>query len=165
VINLYNIKEANGMKEIKAAILVISILVFLVISLGLWLAVKTNIPAFFVWTAISIGIIVFFGFIWIGLNSQKKFEYDTSNIRTTLTSSIIIVYLFIVCLTIFFREWSDKLDPLPQAMISNFTTIVGVVIAFYFTSSAYVDTRRKPKGTRANDQITIDSSISSEAKQ
>jgi hypothetical protein len=54
-----------------------------------------------------------------------------------------MVYLFVVSPTIFLRGWSDNLDPLPQLMVSSFTTMVGVIIAFYFTSSAYVEAQKK----------------------
>jgi multisubunit Na+/H+ antiporter MnhC subunit len=144
------------MKDIRKTIIVIAILVFLVISVGLWLAISKDIPVFFVWSAISSGIITLFGFLWIGYDPEKKPAIDTSTMRTALTSSIVMVYLYIVCLTTFFRGWSDKLDPLPQAMVSNFTIIVGVVIAFYFTSSAYVQTRNKPPATTTDKKISSD---------
>lgn len=127
----------------KRAIVIIACLVLLVVASGLWLAIAKDIPVFFVWAAASIGAITFFGFIFVGYDLEGKPAIHPSTIRTAITVSVIMVYLFVVSLTIFLREWSDNLDPLPQLMVSNFTTMVGVIIAFYFTSSAYIEAQKK----------------------
>jgi len=98
--------------------------------------------------AISIALCTFFGFLLIEVRSNSEIKFSSESFRIAITSSVIVVYLYVVGLTIFFRSWSENIQPLTQTMITNFTTIVGVVIAFYFTSSAIIE-----KGSKRNQNI------------
>jgi hypothetical protein len=45
----------------------------------------------------------------------------------------------------FFKEGPEKMPIITQTMLSNFTAVVGVVIAFYFGSSAYIQSKKQSK--------------------
>lgn len=63
--------------------------------------------------------------------------------RSAIAGSIVIEYITLIALVAFFRESPDEIHPVTQMMINNFTTIVGIVIAFYFGSSAYVQAKKR----------------------
>ncbi len=95
--------------------------------------------AYFAYAAIFIGFFTFFSFLWYGCKNSGKTIITADILRTAITVSFVLVYIYVVGLTVFFRSWSEKTQPLTQTMVTNFTTIVGVVIAFYFTASAIVE--------------------------
>lgn len=68
------------------------------------------------------------------------------SMRSAIAGAIVIEYLALVATVAFFRESPDKIHPVTQAMINNFTTIVGIAVAFYFGSSAYAQSKQKDKG-------------------
>jgi len=57
-------------------------------------------------------------------------------------ATISVIYLILV---IHFSMYMlrEELPPISNMLLNNFTAIVGVVVAFYFGSSAYVEGRRK----------------------
>jgi hypothetical protein len=68
--------------------------------------------------------------------------------RDAIAAAFVLVYLILVAMTVFtFRVQVDpstgaliplQADPVATALLSNFTTLAGVVVAFYFGTSAYV---------------------------
>jgi arginine exporter protein ArgO len=55
------------------------------------------------------------------------------------------------------------MPPIAQTMITNFTTVVGIVIAFYFGASAFVHLQReKQKNRKAKaDENAVDATVAS----
>jgi hypothetical protein len=98
--------------------------------------------AWYAYAVIAVALVTFFGFLWIGFEPEAQPTISAASMRNAITASVVALYLALVGFTTFFRDWSDTMQPLTQTMVSNFTTLVGVVLAFYFTSSAYVETRR-----------------------
>ena len=124
-----------GNRKIEKAVILIAIgdILITVISILAVLYFKHNAP--FSIGAILLGMYTFFGFFLLGLKLEQEVRIGPDILRTAITASIIIVYFYLVGLTAFFKSWPDEIPTLSQTFISNFTTIVGVVIAFYFTSS------------------------------
>ena len=63
--------------------------------------------------------------------------------RFAIAGSIVIEYIVLVGIVGFFKEGPEELPIITQIILSNFTSVVGVVIAFYFGSSAYLQARQK----------------------
>ena len=63
-------------------------------------------------------------------------------LRGAIATAIVVQYLVLVGIVAFFGRGPEQLPPITQTMISSFTTIVGVVVAFYFGSSAYVEAEK-----------------------
>ena len=69
-------------------------------------------------------------------------------------------YLVLVGMVAYFANGDafGKLLPITETMLASFTATIGVVIAFYFGASAYIEGKRiehtndasKPKETKAN---------------
>ena len=73
------------------------------------------------------------GVIWIS---------SAEHIRATIAVSIVAEYMVLVGVVAFFHGWRDVNTPaVTQTLVTNFTTVVGVVVAFFFGASAYVQTR------------------------
>jgi hypothetical protein len=96
----------------------------------------------------AVSIITFFGFLRAGTGPNGSL--DETVLRTAITVAVVSVYLILVSIVAFWSYERDvdaaaveELAPLAQTMVNNFTTIVGVVIAFYFTSAAYVEGKKE----------------------
>ena len=64
--------------------------------------------------------------------------------RTAIAASFIVTYLTIAGLVIFFTDnAASTLPEIARVMLTNFTATVGIVIAFYFGATAYVDANKK----------------------
>lgn len=102
--------------------------------------------------AVAVALITFFGFLHLGMRTNKSGLIADSDMRTSITAAIIVSYLTIMGMAIFFGENAGKMPPISQTLLTNFTSIVGVVIAFYFGSTAYVDAQKHKKaGEEPND--------------
>jgi len=89
------------------------------------------------------GIIAFFGLYDIGLGDDKSQQNKEAALRFAIAGAIVFEYLVMVGIVAFFKEGPDELPLITQAVISNFTAIVGVVIAFYFGASAYIEATKR----------------------
>jgi len=102
----------------------------------------------------STGIVSFFGLFYISQSAEGGQQDRDEALRFAIAGAVVIEYLVLVGIVAFFKEGAEQLPVITQTLISNFTAIVGVVIAFYFGSSAYVQGKRsesKP-GTRGEGE-------------
>ena len=101
---------------------------------------------------VATAVITFFGFLWHGLAQDSGL--DEGDMRTAITVSVVTVYLVLVGLVAFFPEQTPggELPAITNTMLTSFTAIVGVVVPFYFGTSAYVHIQRY----RADRGIGID---------
>jgi hypothetical protein len=130
------------MNKIAKSIVVIAVFDIAVVTAGV-LAVSAGRPVYLPLSLLIVALITFFGFLIIGSKANENPPVSEAVLRVSITISIIVLYLSVVAITAFFRNWSDKLEPLTEAMLNNFNTIVGVVVAFYFTSSVYLEAKKK----------------------
>ena len=81
--------------------------------------------------------------------------------RTAMAGAIVVEYLTLVGTLAFFVQ--GELPPIAQTMITNFTTVVGIVIAFYFGASAFVQLQREKQENRKvkPDENTVDATATS----
>ena len=72
--------------------------------------------------------------------------------RLAIAGSVVIEYHgCLVAVVTFFQKDPEELPPITQTIINSFTTIVGVVVAFYFGSSTIIMARRKAADDADND--------------
>jgi hypothetical protein len=122
------------------AIIIIAVFDILIVAAGLAAVIYfQQSAAYFAFSMIALALVTFFGFLIMGVKPNENPPISSSVLRMSITIAVIALYLSVVALTTFLRNWSDDIQPLTQNMLSNFNTIVGVVIAFYFTSSAYIE--------------------------
>ena len=129
-------------KAVRLVVLLLSILVATVI-----LSMYTS-RAPLAFGTVAVGVITFFYF---ALSDRSSATDGGERFRNAIASAIVIQYLVMVGFTGYFvtTEQKAQLDPITSSLITSFTSIVGIVIAFYFGSSAYVEGQRRRSTARA----------------
>lgn len=89
----------------------------------------------------SIGILTFFYLLYHAIRSAPDMPIQDRDIRIAITGSITTMYLALVGFGVFMRipEVGEKEAPLAQSLVVSFTSVVGIVIAFYFGTTAYLE--------------------------
>ena len=104
------------------------------------------------------GILTFFYLLYHAIRSAPDTPLQDRDLRIAITGSITTMYLALVGFGVFMRilvpgdaaASREAESPLAQALILSFTSIVGIAIAFYFGTSAYLDGRAT--GSRSQDE-------------
>ena len=92
--------------------------------------------------------------VWLIQRSRTYGYPTTESMRDAIAASFVVTYLVMVAWSAFFR-YTENMDlgrqvvlaPLTQTLISNFTILTGLVVAFYFGADAFkqVALARQPK--------------------
>jgi len=90
----------------------------------------------------STGLIVFFGVIIQNLRSGTEKEISSESMRLATAGLITSTYIALVAYCVFLAE-TFKLAAFSETLVTNFTAVVGTVLAFFFGSSAYIEARTK----------------------
>ncbi len=112
-------------------------------AIGQFLSIKWDSDAPLSVVVVASGVISFIVLLTLTQTDKDRWEISESSMRTAIAGTIVIVYLVLVGIVAFFKVGPASLPPISQTLVTNFTTIVGVVIAFYFGASAYVQARAK----------------------
>ena len=108
--------------------------------------------------SVATGLVTFFWLIgWAKLQSESKDRDGT--LRAAVAGAIVMQYLSMVGTATFFDVGSGALSNITQTLVSSFTTIVGIVIAFFFGASAYIEvkkakTQTKSEGGSSDEETT-----------
>jgi hypothetical protein len=141
------------MRNSRKSLVRIGLIIFLAILIfeGLEFGTKylgfTSSAVFRSIGVIAVAIISFYGFLWYG--TQRHGSIDEGDMRGAITVAVVTVYLVLVGFVAFYRPISEdaglKLPEITSTMISSFTTLVGIIVPFYFGTSAYVQAKREEK--------------------
>jgi hypothetical protein len=129
------------------------------VSAGLQFQFQNNWP--FIAMGVGTGVITFFGLLILCQTGEDRWKITGESMRTAMAGAIVVEYLTLVGTLAFFVQ--GQMPPIAQTMITNFTTIVGVVIAFYFGASAFVQVQREKRETRKSKAEVDTTEISREA--
>jgi len=122
------------------------------VSAGLQFYLQNNWP--FVALGVGAGAITFFGLMVLCNTSDERWVITEDSMRIVIAGTMVVEYLVLVGTVAFFIQ--GQMPPITQTMITSFTTIVGVVIAFYFGASAVVQLQREKRAdrrTKANESM------------
>jgi len=141
------------MKKIFSWLFGIGVLDILIILIGLAVWKYFDKDAVFLnLVVICVALVTYFGFLMLGEAMGGDWAVNKGGMRTAITASIVTVYLVLIGLVAFMTAGPEKLLPITDTMLTSFTSIVGIVLAFYFGSSAYVQVQEKKLGrTITND--------------
>lgn len=67
-------------------------------------------------------------------------------VRDAIAASLIITYFVVLVIAIFYVHKDDKLPAMTETMIGSFTTVVGIVVVFYFGSIAFIHVQEAKNG-------------------
>lgn len=118
-------------------ILVIAVIDVVVFLLGVLTAAWFEHNGFLAFAIGANAIVTFFGSL--NLEAKRDFSPGDADIRRAIAIAVVLMYLQLVATFAFFNN-----TPPFDGLLVNFTTTTGVVIAFYFGSSAFIDARRLP---------------------
>ena len=138
-----------------------AILILAIVASGLLLN-KYWVPrAPLAFATIAAGVITFFYCV-----SARGFTSGgEGRMRGAIASAIIVQYIVMVGFVAYFTPSYSKeqqLDAVAAMLIPSFTSIVGVVIAFYFGASVYVEAQNKRSSPRDHD---AQQSVSADTKE
>jgi hypothetical protein len=135
---------------IRAGVLMAAVITLLT-AVGAYLAVLWDTNAPYLVVAVGTAATCFFGLLILTQTKDEEWVLTEETMRTAIAGTIVVVYLVLVGIVAFFVVGPTNLPGITQTMVTNFTTIVGIVIAFYFGASAYVQAQReKSDRSKAN---------------
>jgi hypothetical protein len=98
-----------------------------------------------IFAIIATGILTFFGMLFHAMPSAPDASLQDRVLRLAITGSITTTYLALVGFGVFMRIPAEQgTDPIAQSLITSFSSVVGVVIAFYFGTGAYLEAKAAP---------------------
>jgi hypothetical protein len=95
---------------------------------------------------VATAIVTFFGVLRIGASDRVQAGISDHSLRSAIAASMVTTYLAFVGTAGFFGTNAGELAPLANLLLPSFTATVGIVIAFYFGSSAYMEGRKGASG-------------------
>ena len=109
--------------------------------------------------AALIAVVTFVG-VWL-IQRLRPNVGPVSEMRDAIAAAVVVVYLVILGWSSFFptisKSSGETLNPLTSTFITNFTALTGIVIGFYFTSTAATQiAARRSKATNQDDVVAPD---------
>ena len=92
----------------------------------------------------SIGMLTFFHLLYHSIRIAPDAPIQDRDLRIAITGSVTTMYLALVGFGAFMHIPATGIQqaPLAQSLVVSFTSVVGVVIAFYFGTSAYLESKK-----------------------
>jgi hypothetical protein len=113
---------------------------------------RINPLSMFSLSTAAIAVISFYGFMWLGDKKGGEFALNKGGMRLAIVAAVVTVDLVLVSTVAFFTaDW--EVPPLAETFITQFHTVVSVVVAFYFGASAYVQVQGKDKEDKGGEEI------------
>jgi protein-S-isoprenylcysteine O-methyltransferase Ste14 len=139
--------KAKVAKRIAA---LIALAITILSAIGAYLAVRWDNNWPYIVVAVGTASMCFFGLLFLTQKDDEHWQLTEETMRTAIAGTIVVVYLVLVGIVAFFVVGPGPRDlpGITQTMITNFTTVVGIVIAFYFGASAYVQAQREKTDSR-----------------
>lgn len=132
-------KPGNNVYKVGAAVL-LTILAGYILSAVFVEHTRRILSVMMIFT----GLISFYGFMGLGLQDTDS-RISKTDIRLATVVSLLTFYLALVGTVSMFAQGGD-LPEITKTMLTHFTTVIGVVIAFYFGSEAYLIAHGKVGG-------------------
>ena len=130
---------------------------FIIIGICLWAFVlKIGSDSILAIAFLLIALTTFYGFLRLSAPGETEWALTTEKLRNAIAASLIITYLVLMAIAVFFAHQTGELPAITRSMINSFTAIVGVVIAFYFGSSAYIQAKQEKRRKSAEDEERSD---------
>ena len=119
----------------------VAALLTVIVGLGQWAAyafASSSINFALPLMLIAVGIVTFFGILV--LPSDKDWPPGEARIRLSVTATLLMVYVTYFGTVVF---WQERISELEKEMVSTLTTMLAVVLPFYFGSSVALDIASK----------------------
>jgi len=87
-----------------------------------------------------IALVTFFGLLAVSESSGRGWGLNKGSMRGAVAATILVVYLNVLSMNAF-APYQAAMSDMMKTMVDSFTTIVSIMIPFYFGASAYVQSR------------------------
>src|SRR5438874_1860230 len=98
-----------------------------------------------------VAVVSFVGFLTFHMAAEGRQSADSA-MRPTIAATFVLVFLTLVSVTAIGAGPTEELaSPIAANLLSNFATLTGVIVAFYFGASAFeraFGERERPTSTR-----------------
>lgn len=101
---------------------------------------------FAMFAVIATGMITFFGVLMQDLGLDNSNRISDRSMRLAIAGLISSTYVTLLVYIVFIPATAE-LAKIAEDLVTNFTAVVGTVIAFYFGSTAYVEGQRASKNS------------------
>lgn len=98
-------------------------------------------------TTMVLSLVTFFGILTASESSGRGWGLNKGGMRGAIAATILVIYFFVLSINLFI-PFRDEMPEMMETMVSSFTTILGIMIPFYFGASAYVQTHTKDTDTK-----------------
>ena len=89
---------------------------------------------------VATGFVTFFGILMQNLAGEPVNPVTSKSMRLAITGLVTSSYIVLLAYLLFIPA-NTQLANVAENLVTNFTAVVGTVIAFFFGSSAYVESR------------------------
>ena len=122
----------------------LALLILTIIGISLFLVSWLKNPSPLAFGTVAAGILTFFNAQGTTTSSGHFAGSADERLRSAIASAVVVQYLVLVGLVTYFtnEDAFGKLLPITQSLLASFTATVGIVIAFSFGASAYVEGKR-----------------------
>jgi Na+/proline symporter len=104
---------------------------------------------FAMFAIIATGLITFFGILMQDLDAENSRGISDRSMRLAIAGLISSTYVTLLVYIVFIPA-NTVLAKIAEDLVTNFTTVVGSVIAFYFGSTAYIEGQRAIKNSESD---------------
>lgn len=122
-------------------------IVNIVIAVGglyIWKFFYPAVDTILLMISVLLPLTTYFGFLAISQSLGQGLASNMGSMRTAIVSGVLVLYFFILSVSIFLTD-KNTLSDVGKAMVNDFTTIIGIMIPFYFGTSAYIQTHASNK--------------------
>jgi uncharacterized membrane protein YjgN (DUF898 family) len=84
----------------------------------------------------AIGVVSFLGMLTLAHQGSGRRSFDSAEVRVAVTTSFVMVYFAVLAIFLFS---TNTVSEFGRNMVDNLTSLFGVVVGFYFASSAVVE--------------------------
>ena len=145
-------KDTKGEQEWKqrktgASVIAAFIVILDILALTLGLIIATAPVAL---SLGCVGVITFVGMLTLSNYLSHDPALSKGEMRKAIAASLILVYLNFLAFVVFGKVTASEAE-LAKTIVGHFTTVVGIVIVFYFGSRS-VEEYLKTKGQKENQE-------------
>ncbi len=134
------------------SLLIISAAIIIVVVAGILATRFFDHSSFLSLMLVLVALITFFGLLISPGAVDQNGTVHESRIRLAIASTLIMFYLVFFSKTVFFRD-TNAISPLADKMLETLTTMLTIVLPFYFGASAvagYVKREGKEEQSKGN---------------
>jgi hypothetical protein len=103
-------------------------------------------------TGMVLASVTFFGLLAASESFGRGWGLNKGGMRGAIAGTILIFYFFVLSMAMF-QPYKAGMPEQMKSMLETFTAIIGIMIPFYFGSSAYVQVHTKDAGTDAVQKV------------